>query len=70
MKVRIANEGETPVRVIVDHDTVNDHTLDAGAEAVFEAGDPDAADRDSADGVIELRELGAGVVADEGSTDA
>jgi hypothetical protein len=50
MKVRIGNEGETPVRVIVDHDTINDATLDAGAEELFNA----------QDGVIELRELEMG----------
>jgi hypothetical protein len=47
MKVRIGNEGETPVQVIVDHDTINDAMLDAGAEDVF----------DAQNGVIELREL-------------
>ena len=51
MKVRIENEGDAPVRVIIDHDTVNDVTLDAGASDLFRAEE---------EGVIELRELGGG----------
>ncbi|MFM0393749.1 hypothetical protein [Paraburkholderia phytofirmans] len=50
MKVRIGNEGEHPVRVIVDRDTVNDSTLEAGADELFEANG----------GVLELRELEMG----------
>ena len=52
MKVKIENEGDNPVRVVIDHDTVNDVTLDAGATELFVADD---------EGVIELRELGGGV---------
>jgi len=49
MKVVITNEGENPVRVIVDGDTVNDSTLEPGEEVALESADQ---------GVIELRELG------------
>ncbi|NLP65381.1 hypothetical protein [Paraburkholderia sacchari] len=52
MRLRIGNEGDTPVRVIIDHDTINDTTLDAGAEEVF----------DAPNGIIELRELEMGMV--------
>lgn len=38
------------MRVIIDHDTVNDLTLDAGVEDVFEA----------TDGIIELCEFEIG----------
>ncbi|MDR6384250.1 hypothetical protein [Paraburkholderia caribensis] len=47
MKVRIGNEGDNAIRVIVDQDNVNDATLDAGAEEVF----------DAPGGIVELREL-------------
>lgn len=48
MRVRIGNEGEHPVRVIVDGDTVHDQTLDVDAETVLEGE------------VIELRALEEG----------
>jgi hypothetical protein len=48
MRIRIGNEGEQPVRVIVDGDTVNDQTLDVDAETVLEGE------------VIELRALEEG----------
>jgi hypothetical protein len=35
MKPRIYHEGDHPVRVIIDHDTVNDLTLVAGVEDVL-----------------------------------
>jgi hypothetical protein len=47
MKLKVCNEGETPVRVIIDQDTVNDEVLDPDAEDVFEA----------SQGIIEFREL-------------
>jgi hypothetical protein len=49
MKVVIMNEGDNPVRVIVDGDTVNDSQLQPGEEAALDSRD---------EGVIELRELG------------
>jgi hypothetical protein len=49
MKVVVMNEGENPIRVIVDGDTVNDSQLQPGEEAALDAKD---------EGVIELRELG------------
>jgi hypothetical protein len=49
MKVKIENQGDDTIRVITDHDTINDTLLDAGATEVFEAED---------EGVIELREFG------------
>jgi hypothetical protein len=49
MKVIVVNEGESPVRVIIDGDTVNDSHLQPGEEAALTASD---------EGVIELRELG------------
>lgn len=49
MKVRIENQGDDAIRVIADHDNINDTTLDAGATEVFVSED---------EGVIELRELG------------
>ncbi|WP_277183307.1 hypothetical protein [Caballeronia sp. BR00000012568055] len=63
MRVRISNEGEHPVRVIVDHDNANDATLEAEAEEVY----------DAAQGIVGLRELDAGTdpsdePADTGST--
>lgn len=48
MRVRIGNEGEHPVRVIVDGDNVHDQTLDVDAETVLEGE------------VIELRALEEG----------
>ncbi|MCI1043824.1 hypothetical protein [Caballeronia zhejiangensis] len=50
MKVKIENQGDDAIRVIADHDTINDTTLEAGATDVFESDD---------EGVIELRELGS-----------
>jgi len=38
MRVLIGNEGEHPVRVIVDGNNVNDQTLDVDAEVVLEGG--------------------------------
>jgi hypothetical protein len=51
MKVTIENQGANPVRVILDHDTVNDATLEAGGIETYDASD---------EGVIELREMGGG----------
>jgi hypothetical protein len=51
MKVKIENLGDTGVRVITDHDNVNDTVLEAGATDVFKSTD---------EGVIELREFGDG----------
>ncbi|SAK63671.1 hypothetical protein AWB80_02899 [Caballeronia pedi] len=50
MKVKIENQGDSDIRVVTDHDTVNDTTLETGATEVFESND---------EGVIELRELGS-----------
>ncbi|MFP3647864.1 hypothetical protein [Paraburkholderia sp. SIMBA_054] len=36
MKVRVANEGDTPIRIIVDGDPVFGATLEAGAEMVWD----------------------------------
>ena len=47
MKVKIENQSDEPIRVIVDYDNVNETILDAGASDVFESED---------EGVIELRE--------------
>jgi hypothetical protein len=47
MKVAIYNEGEHPVRVIVDKDTIDDSPIGAGATV----------EHDAPGGVIELREL-------------
>ncbi|MBN3756084.1 hypothetical protein G3N95_24300 [Paraburkholderia sp. Tr-20389] len=49
MKVVIMNEGENPIRVIVDGDNVDDSTLQPGEDAALES---------RQEGVIELRELG------------
>ncbi|AET91689.1 hypothetical protein BYI23_B010820 [Burkholderia sp. YI23] len=49
MKVKIENLGDAPIRFIVDHDTVNDTVLEAGAAVAFDS---------ASEGVIELRELG------------
>ncbi|MFP3549764.1 hypothetical protein SB861_03480 [Paraburkholderia sp. SIMBA_049] len=49
MKVVIMNEGENPIRVIIDGDTVNDSQVQPGEEAALTSED---------EGVIELRELG------------
>ena len=51
MKVKIENQGDSDIRVVTDHDTINDTTLEAGATDVFESNE---------EGVIELRELGGG----------
>ena len=48
MKVSIENLGAHPVRVIVDHDPINDYVLDPNASDNFEA---------PIEGVIELREM-------------
>lgn len=50
MNVTISNTGVHPIRVIVDHDTINDSTLEAGATV----------DVDALEGIIELRELETG----------
>ena len=47
MKVKIENQNDEPIRVIVDYDNVDETILDAGASDVFESED---------EGVIELRE--------------
>jgi hypothetical protein len=47
MKVAIYNEGERPVRMIVDKDTIDDSQIDARATVEY----------DTRGGVIELREL-------------
>lgn len=49
MKVAIMNEGDNPIRVIIDRDTVNDSQIEPGEEAALES---------ESEGVIELRELG------------
>ncbi len=49
MKVKIENQGDDAIRVITDHDNINDTVLESGATDVFESED---------EGVIELRELG------------
>jgi hypothetical protein len=36
MKVRVANEGDAPIRLIVDGDPVLGETLEAGAEMVVD----------------------------------
>jgi hypothetical protein len=56
MKVAIENLGDHPVRIVVDHDTVNDFVLDPGAADGYETAE---------DGVIELRELGGADATDE-----
>ncbi|BCQ27189.1 hypothetical protein NK8_53780 (plasmid) [Caballeronia sp. NK8] len=48
MKVKIENLGDVGIRVISDHDNINDTVLEAGATDVFESHD---------EGVIELREF-------------
>lgn len=57
MKVRVGNEGEHPVRVIIDGDTVNDETLEVDAETVLEGE------------VIELRALEEGAQPAAGEDD-
>jgi hypothetical protein len=47
MNVTIINNGEHPIRVIVDHDTVNDMQVEAHEELSV----------DASGGIIELREL-------------
>lgn len=49
MKLTVTNEGENPVRVIVDRDDVNDFTLEAGDTQSYDT---------PPEGVIEFRELG------------
>jgi hypothetical protein len=49
MKVRVENEGDKTIRVIVDSDTTNDQHLPAGETVALETRD---------EGTIELRELG------------
>jgi len=49
MQVTIENHGEKSIRVIIDKDTINDHTLAPGESTPFETQD---------EGTIELRELG------------
>ncbi|WP_250518567.1 hypothetical protein [Caballeronia sp. ATUFL_M1_KS5A] len=51
MKVKIENQGDDAIRVITDHDNINDTTLEAGATDVFESEN---------EGMIELREYGNG----------
>ncbi|CAG9267586.1 conserved hypothetical protein [Paraburkholderia caribensis] len=36
MKVRVANEGDAPIRLIVDGDPVLGETIEAGAEMVVD----------------------------------
>ncbi|WP_250481790.1 hypothetical protein [Caballeronia sp. NCTM5] len=55
MKVKIENLGDVGVRVISDHDNINDTVLEAGATDVFESRD---------EGVIELREFDDGAEAE------
>jgi hypothetical protein len=49
MRLTVTNEGENPVRVIVDRDNVNDSTLEANETESYET---------APEGVIEFRELG------------
>jgi len=49
MRISVYNDGDNPIRVIADHDTVNDQTLESGEERIFES---------PPEGVIEFRELG------------
>ncbi|WP_321899867.1 hypothetical protein [Paraburkholderia heleia] len=49
MKLTATNDGENPVRVIVDLDDVNDFTLEPGDTQTYET---------PPDGVIGFRELG------------
>ena len=51
MKLTVTNEGENPVRVIVDRDNVNDFTLDVNDTQTYDT---------AAEGTIEFRELGGG----------
>jgi hypothetical protein len=57
MKLTVLNDGPHPVRVIIDHDTINDSEIAAGDEAELNA----------PGGIIELRELEVG---DDEGTDA
>jgi len=50
MRVNIVNLGVNDIRVVVDHDTVNDFTLKPGMDEEYVSED---------EGVIELRELGS-----------
>lgn len=36
MKVRVTNEGDTPIRLIIDGDPVLGETIEAGAEMVVD----------------------------------
>lgn len=49
MKVTIMNEGEDPIRVIIDGNTIDDSRIEPGEEASLQS---------EAEGAIELRELG------------
>ena len=49
MKITVTNEGENPVRVIVDRDNVNDFTLDPNDTQTYDT---------ATEGVVEFRELG------------
>ena len=49
MRLTVTNEGENPVRVIVDRDNVNDFTLDPNDTQTYDT---------AAEGVVEFRELG------------
>jgi hypothetical protein len=61
MKVKIENQGGDAIRVMTDHDTINDTLLEAGATETFESED---------EGVIELREFGDDEDADAGQREA
>ncbi|HEY3620040.1 MAG TPA: hypothetical protein VGK96_24795 [Candidatus Sulfotelmatobacter sp.] len=50
MRVNIVNLGADSIRVILDHDTINDQTLAPGVDQEFVTKD---------EGVLELRELGS-----------
>jgi hypothetical protein len=49
MRVSVYNDGDKPIRVILDGDTINDSMLESGEERVLESRD---------EGTLELRELG------------
>lgn len=49
MRVSVYNDGDKPIRVIIDGDTINDSTLEPGDERVLETRDQ---------GTLSLRELG------------
>jgi hypothetical protein len=56
MKVSVSNNGENAIRVIIDKDSINDLTLEAGDMSELESAD---------EGTIELRELGSAEPRDE-----